>query len=152
VNSKTGSAPGGSKNAAQSRSALDRGRPRYSANVLQSAKARIAKTVSISITSEFRTESKQSGGLETNRPRERISGLSRCGTVRRFCARSPCYWASICSCKPAENVGCDRTGGEGGIRTASRGAGSRRCWRSKGLGNGWLPMLPYAPRTSVSVR
>jgi hypothetical protein len=38
---------------------------------------------SISTTYEFRTNSAQSGGLEKNSRRERISGLGRCSAVRR---------------------------------------------------------------------
>jgi hypothetical protein len=54
---------------------------------------------------ENRTKSAQSGGLETNWPRERISDLSRRGIVRRSSGEARSCWASIQSRKPAENVG-----------------------------------------------
>ena len=93
------------------------GRFRYPAISVQSAEVGVAKSDSKSDAYEFRTKSAQSGGLETNGPRETISGLGRRVAVRRFARESRGYWASMRAQKPAENVGRGRTGGEGGIRT-----------------------------------
>lgn len=54
-----------------------------------------AKSGSTSIAYEFRTKSAQSGGLETNGPRERISGLDGPVAVRRFAREARGYWASL---------------------------------------------------------
>ena len=53
-------------------------------DVLQSAEVTVTKSDSKSVAYEFRTKAAQSGGLETNGRRERISGLSRPVAVRRF--------------------------------------------------------------------
>ena len=45
-----------------------------------------------SVAYEFRTKSAQSGGLETNGPRERISGLGRRFAVWRFTREARGYW------------------------------------------------------------
>ena len=47
----------------------------------------LTKSDSKSVAYEFRTKSAQSGGLETNGPRERISGFGGCLAVRRFDAK-----------------------------------------------------------------
>ena len=71
-----------------------------------------AKSDSKSVAYEFRTKSAQSGGLETNGRRERISGLGRCVAVRRFSREARGYWRFQRAQNPAENVGRERTGGE----------------------------------------
>src|SRR5208282_2291826 len=80
------------KSLVQSRSALSLYRFRYPAISLQSAEVTVWKGHSKSIAYEFRTRSVQSGGLETNRPRERISGLGGCAAVRRFSREPRGYW------------------------------------------------------------
>ena len=53
------------------------------------------KSDSKSVAYEFRTKSAQSGGLETNGPRERISGFGGCLTVRRSLGKARGYWTSL---------------------------------------------------------
>src|SRR5438093_13048511 len=77
----------------------------------QSAEVCVTKSDSKSVTYEFRTKTAQSGGLETNGRRERISALGRCVAVRRFAREARGYWASVRARKLAENVGRVRTGG-----------------------------------------
>ena len=97
--------------------ALDSGCSRYPAIFLQSAEVGVSKNDSKSVAYEFRTKSAQSGGLETNGRRERISGLSRRGAVRRFSREARGYWRFYARQNPAEKVGRGRTGGGSGIRT-----------------------------------
>lgn len=66
---------------------------------------------SISTTYEFRTNSAQSGGLEKNRRRERISGLGRCSAVRRSAHEAACLLAISAARKPVENVRPGQAGG-----------------------------------------
>ena len=80
------------KTAAQSTPALDSSRSRFPAIFLQSAEVAVTKSGSKSSAYEFRTKSAQSGGLETNGPRERISGLRRQIAVRRFAREALGYW------------------------------------------------------------
>ena len=58
--------------------------PRYFCKVRRLASR---KSDSKSAAYENRTKSAQSGGLETNGPRERISGPDGLNAVRRFCAK-----------------------------------------------------------------
>ena len=67
-------------------------RSRYPAISLQSAEGAVPKNDSKSVAYEIRTKSAKCGGLETNGPRERISGPSRCGAVRRFSREARGYW------------------------------------------------------------
>ena len=53
------------------------------------------KSDSISITYEFRTKSAQSGALETNGPRERISVLSRRAAVQSSVRDALGYWGIL---------------------------------------------------------
>ena len=105
------------KAAARSTPALDSSCPRCREISCESAEVCITKSDSKSVAYEFRTKSAQSGGLETNGRRERISGLGRCVAVRRFVREARGYWASMRAQQSAEHVGLGRTGGEGGIRT-----------------------------------
>jgi hypothetical protein len=91
--------------------ALRSGCSRSPAISLQSAEVTVAESDSKSGAYEFRTKSAQSGGLETNGGRERISDLSRHAAVRRFSREACGYWASMRARKPAENVGRGKTGG-----------------------------------------
>ena len=67
---------------------------RYPAISLQSAEVGVSKNDLKSVAYEIRTKSAKSGGLETNGPRERISGLRQappqCGG---FHAKARRYWA-----------------------------------------------------------
>ena len=62
-------------------------RSRYPAIILQSAEVGVAKRDSKSAAYENRTKSAQSGGLETNGPRERISGPSGHAQCGGLCAK-----------------------------------------------------------------
>ena len=80
-----GSALRDEKTAAQSTPEFAPSLSRYPAIILQSAEVGIAKSDSKSAAYENRTKSAQSGGLETNGPREGISGLTgstQCGGFR----------------------------------------------------------------------
>ncbi len=90
---------------------LDFSRSRYPAISLQSAEVAVPKSDSKSVAYENRTKSAKCGGLETNGPRERISGPDRGAAVRRFLREAHGYWASMRARKPAENVLRGRTGG-----------------------------------------
>src|SRR5437660_1353906 len=70
--------------------ALDFGCSRCPDISCESAEICVTKSDSKSAAYEFRTESAQSGALEKNRPRDRISGHGRCGAVRRFARERPC--------------------------------------------------------------
>ena len=59
----------------------------------------------------IRTKSARCGGLETNGPRERISGPDGLAAVRRFVREAHGYWVSMRARKAAQNVGRVRTGG-----------------------------------------
>ena len=50
------------------------------------------KRDSKSVAYENRTKNAKCGGLETNRPRERISSLGGCVAVRRFVREARGYW------------------------------------------------------------
>ena len=78
----------------------------------------LTKSDSKSVAYENRTKSAQSGGLETNGPRERISGLDGPRSAEVY-ARSPRLLAISARQNPAENVGRGRTGG-------GRGTGIQR--------------------------
>src|SRR6476646_2984097 len=65
---------------------------RYSAISRQSAEVGITKRDSKSVAYENRTKSAKCGGLETNGPREKISGLGGLTAVRRFRAKARRYW------------------------------------------------------------
>jgi hypothetical protein len=69
--------------------------PATSATFLQSMELAIANTKTKSVAYEIRTKSAQSEGSETNGPRERISGLSRCGAVRSLVRDARRYWALL---------------------------------------------------------
>ena len=71
---------------------LDLSHSRYPAISLQSAGVTVTKSDSKSGAYENRTKYPQSGGLETNGPRERISALSRRAAVRRFMRDALGYW------------------------------------------------------------
>jgi hypothetical protein len=77
----------------------------------------LSKNMSHTNRLQFRTKSAQSGGLETNGRRERISDLGRCIAMRRLVGEARVYWASMRARKPAENVGRRTSGGASGIRT-----------------------------------
>ena len=81
--------------AAQSTPALKPGCSRCPKISFESAEVGGAKSGSISVAYEFRTKSAQSGGSETNGPRERNSGLGGCVAVRRFVREARGYWASM---------------------------------------------------------
>ena len=81
-----------SKTAVRSTPALDSSSSRYPAIILQSAAVSVAKNESISATYENRTKTAKCGGLETNGPRERISGPDGCAAVRRFVREARGYW------------------------------------------------------------
>jgi hypothetical protein len=86
------------------------------ATLLQSAEAAAAKSESKSITYEIRTKSAKSGGLETNAPRETISGPESVSAVRRLSHEGPGLLRFLRPEKSAENFYRRRSGGEGGIR------------------------------------
>ncbi len=71
---------------------LNPGRSRYSAISVQSAEVGVTKRDSKSVAYENRTKSAKCGGLETNGPRERISGLGGGVVVRRFPREARSYW------------------------------------------------------------
>jgi hypothetical protein len=71
---------------------LDPSLSRDSAIILQSAKVRVAEKDSKSSAYENRTKSTQSGGLETNSARDRISDCGRSAAVRRFLHEARGYW------------------------------------------------------------
>ena len=85
----TTSIPRGAKTIEKSVPALDFSSSRYSVISLQSTEVAVSKNDSKSVACEIRTKSAKSGGLETNRPRERISGLDRGAEVRRFSCEGP---------------------------------------------------------------
>ena len=87
-----GSALRDEKTAAQSTPEFAPSRSRYPAIILQSAEVGIAKNDSKSAAYENRTKSAQSGGLETNGPRERISGLTGSTQCGGFRAKARGYW------------------------------------------------------------
>jgi hypothetical protein len=70
--------------------ALDFGCSRCPEISCESAEICVTKSDSKSASYEFRTESAQSGALEKNRSRDRISGHGRGGAVRRFARERPC--------------------------------------------------------------
>ena len=59
---------------------------------LQSAEVRVTKRYSKSVAYENRTKSTKCGGLETNAPGERFSGLDRPRVVRRSVREARIYW------------------------------------------------------------
>jgi hypothetical protein len=77
---------------------------------------RFTKSEATSDAYENRTKLPKSAGLETKGPRERISGFSQRGIVRRFSREAGGYWAPMRVRKSAENVGLGRAGGASGIR------------------------------------
>jgi hypothetical protein len=111
VLARTRSIPRDAKTIDRSGSELDASCSRYPAISLQSAEVAAPKNDSKSVAYEFRTKSAKSGALETNGPRERISGHRRGVAVRRFSREARGYWAFAHARKPAENVLCGRAGG-----------------------------------------
>jgi hypothetical protein len=109
--------PRRSKTAAQSTPALVPSSSRYPEISFESAKVQLIKSDLKSVASEIRTKPAQSGGLETNGPREGIFGIGRCGIVWRFACEVRGYWASMRTRKPAETIGLRQGGGGSGIRT-----------------------------------
>ena len=84
---------------------------RYPAIFLQSAEVGVTKSDSKSVAYKNRTKSAKCGGLETNGPRERISGLERVRRSAEVYARSPWLLAISARQNPAEKIGRGRTGG-----------------------------------------
>jgi hypothetical protein len=80
------------KTAAQSTPAFAPSCSRYPAVILQSAEVGVTKRDSKSVAYENRTKSAKCGGLETNGPRERISGPDGLNAVRRFSREARGYW------------------------------------------------------------
>ena len=71
---------------------MDLGRPRFPTIPPQSPEVAIPKVDSKSVAYEIRTKSGQSGGLETNEPRERIFAPDGLRAVRRFEGEARGYW------------------------------------------------------------
>jgi hypothetical protein len=69
--------------------ALDSGCSRYPSDLAKGAEVRRKKNGSILMAYEIRTKSAESGGLETNGPRERIWGVDGLIAVRRFLCEDP---------------------------------------------------------------
>jgi hypothetical protein len=65
---------------------------RYPEISLQSAEVGVTKIDSKSVAYKNRTKNAKCGGLETNAPRERISGLGERVAVRRFVREGRGYW------------------------------------------------------------
>ena len=83
------------KNEATSRAEFGFSALRSPSVLAKSAQVSRVRVRGKTIVYENRTKSAQSGGLETNGPRERISDLSRRVAVRRFSREARGYWASI---------------------------------------------------------
>ena len=85
------------KTSAQSMLELDFSRSRYPAISLQSAEVGITKRDSKSVAYENRTKSAKCGGLETNGPRERISGPDRAQRSAEVSREARRYWRFQCA-------------------------------------------------------
>jgi hypothetical protein len=83
------SIPRGAKTIDKSVPVLDFSSSRYSVISLQSAEVTVPKNDSKSVAYEIRTKSAKSGGLETNGPRERISGHAGGVEVPMFLREGP---------------------------------------------------------------
>ena len=96
----TGSVPRESKIIAPSKCLLDSSCSRCRKLSCESGGIERTKTDSKSVAYEFRTKSAQSGGSETDGPRERISGSGGFLAVRRSLDNARGYWASFRARKP----------------------------------------------------
>jgi hypothetical protein len=74
----------------------------------------ILKSDSKSTSYRLHTSSARSGGLETNRSRERIAGLAGWVAGGRFGRAGTVYWRVLHARKPPENVRSGRAGGGSG--------------------------------------